>query len=58
MKIRMKTIMAGPLCVRHPGEVCTLPRDEAAMLVDAGYAECLEPDEVREEVKSEPKRKK
>lgn len=58
MKIRMKTLMAGPLGVRQPGEVCTLPRSEAAVLVDLGFAECLEPEEVREEAKPEPKKKK
>lgn len=62
MKIRMKTLMAGPFCQsRHPGEVCTLPRAEAAALVDAGFAECLEPEEVREEpkeIKPEQKKKK
>jgi len=57
MKIRMKTLMAGPRGVRQPGEVCTLPQSEAAVLVDLGFAECLEPEEIRE-AKPEPKKKK
>lgn len=47
MKIRMKTLMAGPARVRHPGEVCVVSPDEGAMLVDGGYAEIIEPEEVR-----------
>lgn len=49
MKIRMKTLMAGPTVVRHPGEVCVVAPDEAEMLVAAGYAEVVEPDEIRAE---------
>lgn len=59
MKIRMKTLMAGPRGVRHPGEVCTLPQEEAAMLVEFGFAE-IEPEEIREEekqIEQKPKKK-
>lgn len=55
MKIRMKTLRAGPLGVTQPGDTCTLPRDEAATLVALGYAVSLEPEEVREEQKPEVK---
>ena len=47
MKIRMKTLMAGPRVLRHPGEVCVVGAEEAAVLVDGGYAEAIaEPAEV------------
>lgn len=47
MKIRMKTLMAGPSVLRHPGEVCVVGAEEAAVLVDGGYAEEMtEPAEV------------
>lgn len=38
-QIRMKTLMAGPNGVRHPGEICMIGPEEAAVLVDGGYAE-------------------
>jgi len=40
-QIRMKTLMAGPTCTRHPGEVCMVSPEEAAVLVDGGYAEAV-----------------
>lgn len=42
MKIRMKTLMAGPGVLRHPGEVCVVGAEEAAVLVDGGYAEAVD----------------
>lgn len=56
-KIRMKTLMAGPSCTRHPGEVCMVAPEEAAVLVDGGYAEAVaEPEEIA--AKAAPDKKK
>ncbi len=43
MKIRLKTLMAGPDGVFQPGSVIDRPNEEAEALISAGYAECLEP---------------
>lgn len=42
MDVIMKTLMAGPGGVRHPGERCTVTPKEAAMLVEGGYADTAE----------------
>ena len=43
MKLRLKTLMAGPDGVFPPGSVIDPPDDEAEALISAGYAERLEP---------------
>jgi hypothetical protein len=42
MKVRLKTLMAGPEGVFVPGSVVDLDIDEAETLVSAGYAEPLD----------------
>jgi hypothetical protein len=42
MKVRLKTLMAGPEGVFGPGSVIDLDTDQAEALVSAGYAERLE----------------
>jgi hypothetical protein len=42
MKVRLKTLMAGPDGVFGPGSVIDLDSDQAEALVTAGYAERLE----------------
>jgi len=42
MRVRLKTLMAGPQGVFQPGSVIDLDIDEAEALVSAGYAEPLE----------------
>jgi hypothetical protein len=42
MKVRLKTLMAGPDGVFGPGSVVDIDIDQAEVLVSAGYAECLE----------------
>jgi hypothetical protein len=42
MRVRLKTLMAGPQGVFQPGSVIDLRADEAEALVSAGYAEPLE----------------
>jgi hypothetical protein len=42
MKVRLKTLMAGPDGVFGPGSVVDLDIDQAEALVTAGYAERLE----------------
>jgi hypothetical protein len=42
MRVRLKTMMAGPEGVFQPGSVIDLEVDEAEALVSAGYAELLE----------------
>ena len=42
MKVRLKTLMAGPDGVFPPGSVIDPPNDEAEALISAGYAERLE----------------
>ena len=38
-EIIMKSLSAGPEGVHHPGAIRILPKHEAAMLVNRGYAE-------------------
>jgi hypothetical protein len=42
MKVRLKTLMAGPEGVFPPSSIIDLEVDEAAALVSGGYAEPLE----------------
>ena len=42
MKVRMRTLMAGPQGVFPPGSIVELDADDAEVLVSAGYAERLE----------------
>ena len=42
MKVRLKTVMAGPDGVFHAGSVIDPPADVAEALIAAGYAESLE----------------
>jgi hypothetical protein len=42
MKIRLKTLMAGPGGVVRPGEVVDLPGDQARELIAGGFAELAE----------------
>jgi len=42
MKVRLKTLMAGPEGVFHPGSVVHVTEDEAEAMVSAGYAERLD----------------
>ena len=41
MKVRMRTLAAGPDGVFSPGEVVDLPEREASALVKGGYAESI-----------------
>lgn len=54
-QIRMKTLMAGPNGVRHPGEVCMISPEEAAVLIDGDYAEAVF---TAEEIAAKPTSKK
>jgi len=42
MRIRLKTLMAGPEGVFEPGSVLDIDPDKAGVLLSAGYAEPLE----------------
>jgi hypothetical protein len=42
MKIRLKTLMAGPDGVATPGSVIEASDDEARMLIDGGFAEAVQ----------------
>lgn len=42
MKIKMLTLSAGPAGIRQPGKVYDLSPEEAARLIEAGYAEKVE----------------
>ena len=42
MRVRLKTLMAGPEGVFHPGSVIDIDPDEAGALISSGYAEPLE----------------
>ena len=42
MRVRLKTVMAGPDGVFHAGSVIDPPTDVAEALIAAGYAERLE----------------
>jgi hypothetical protein len=42
MKVRLKTLMAGPDGMFQPGSVIDLEGNEAQSLVSAGYAEPIE----------------
>lgn len=52
MKIRMKTLAAGPAGVYRPGQEVDLPADEARALIEGGYAEAV--GKVRETAAVEP----
>ena len=43
MKIKMITLMAGPVEVRLPGKVYDVPAREANALVQGGYATLVDP---------------
>lgn len=43
VRVRMKTLSAGPLGARRPGDEVTVSLEEARQLVDGGYADALEP---------------
>lgn len=38
MKIKMKTLQAGPDVVREVGQIYDIPQAEAKQLIDGGYA--------------------
>lgn len=42
-RIKMRTLMMGPNVQRYPGKVYDVPEVEAAVLIDAGAAESVEP---------------
>lgn len=42
MKIRLKTIMAGPGGAAGPGDVVDVPDDEASALIEGGYATAVD----------------
>ena len=42
MKVRLKTLMAGPEGVFQPGSVVDLESDHAEALISGGYAERME----------------
>lgn len=42
MKVKLKTILAGPEFAGQPGQVLDLPGPTAADLVKGGYAEAME----------------
>lgn len=42
MKVRLKTLMAGPAGTHHAGSVVDLPAGQAGELVRAGYAIAME----------------
>ena len=42
MKIRLKTIMAGPGGSAGPGDVVDVPDDEASALIEGGYATAVD----------------
>lgn len=44
MKVRLKTIMAGPTCNHGVGDIADLPQAQAYDLIERGHAEQLEPD--------------
>ena len=52
MRVRFKTISAGPRGAIFPGDLLDVSESEAKTLVDGGYAEYVEPP------KSEPEPKK
>lgn len=56
MKIKMRTLDAGPDGVRRPGEVHDLPTAEAEQLIAGGYAVKVERvEKVQEPVKGKPR---
>lgn len=42
MKIRMKTLMAGPGGVAFPGQIVDVPPETGRLLIEGGYAEAVE----------------
>ena len=42
MRIRMKTLAAGPLATYRPGEVADVDAATAQAFIDGGYAEAVE----------------
>lgn len=45
MKVRLKTLMAGPEGVHPPGSVIEASNEEAEILIAGGYAESVSPAE-------------
>lgn len=43
MKIKLRTLLAGPRGCVHPGTVIDWPEVEAQALIQGGYAEAVEP---------------
>lgn len=39
MKVRMRTLMAGPDGVHSPGDMADLPNEQAIAMIDGGYAD-------------------
>lgn len=44
MRVKLKTLMAGPEGSAHPGQILDLPADRAQALVAGGYADAMEPE--------------
>jgi hypothetical protein len=53
MKIRLKTILAGPDFNGQPGEELNIPEEDAKLMIKGGYAEAVEGKEEEEEEKKE-----
>ena len=61
MKVRMKTIAAGPKGTRQPGDVIDVPAKEAKTLIAGGFAEAVEgpakPKAAKKETAADPQAK-
>ena len=42
MRVRLKTLYAGPSGVTHPGQIVDLPAAEAVALLNGGYADAVD----------------
>lgn len=42
MKVRMRTLLAGPAVTLHPGQVADLDTATAKALIEGGYAESVQ----------------
>lgn len=59
MKVKFKTLSAGPSGVIRPGDTVEVSDSEAKLLIDGGYAESAEPKkDPAPEAKPEPSKKK